>query len=122
MIKEKLNKVNLKAQQIALAGTIAVRCFNPLSVSAGSLNALDTNSVTVVAGTSDTDIISGLIGVVLGLFQLVGIFMTILGVAQFVMNSHEDQVDKRLKSITVAGCGLLLISLRQILRLIGVIS
>lgn len=120
MIKEKINKASLKAKQIALAGTIAIRCFNPMSVSAGSLNALDTNSVTVKI--DNTDIIGGLIGVVLGLFQLVGIFMTILGVAQFVMNSHEDQVDKRLKSITVAGCGLLLISLRTILKTVGVIS
>lgn len=121
MIKEKINKASLRAKQIALAGTIAIRCFNPMSVSAGSLNALNTNSVTVKIDDG-TDIIGGLIGVVLGLFQLVGIFMTILGVAQFVMNSHEDQVDKRLKSITVAGCGLLLISLRFILKTVGVIK
>ena len=112
MLKEKLIKILLMIE----IGWIS---FMPVTAHASGIT---TNKVTVNPNLNTNDLMGSIIGFVLGLFQFIGVIMLILGVAMFIMNSHEDQVDKRLKSVIIALGGAALIGLKAILTAIGVLA
>lgn len=119
MLKKKFDSAVWKARVQALTITSALYSFAPITSHAD----INTNSVTIVGGNGDPSTMFGsVIGLVLGLIQFVGIIMIILGIIQFIQSSHDDQVDKRIKAVTVAGSGAILVGLRIFLQQMNIIG
>ncbi len=117
MLKTLKNKVVQKALIFSEAVMMGFT-----SVTAHANGPIDTSKVNIIQPGNNLNVLGNVIGVALGIFQFVGLGMLILGVAQFVMATHDDQPDKKIKALTLAGCGAVLTALRFVLKAMGLIG
>lgn len=113
-IKEKAMKafVTAEAAMVTTTAAVSARAFGQ-NVTLNK-NALNNADPTVTMGKA--------IGVVLMIFQFLGIGAVAFGAAQLALSIIEDQPDKRLKGFAFLGGGVILIGLRYVLKGMGFIA
>lgn len=113
-IKEKAMKafVTAEAAMVTTTAAVSARAFGQ-NVTLNK-NALNNADPTATMGKA--------IGVVLMIFQFLGIGAVAFGVAQLALSLIEDQPEKRLKGFAFLGGGVILIGLRFVLKGMGFIA
>ena len=117
-MSEKTKLQELKAKiGIGLSTLVTAVGTSPLVAHAQNIS-----SVGIGSGTDATQLMGKIIGLLLMITQWVGVAMTIYGVYETVMSFTQDMPDKRVKGITLALAGVVMIGLRPLLASIGVIT
>lgn len=113
-IKEGATKafVTAEAAMISTTAAVSARAFGQnVTVNTNNLNNAD-----------PTKTMGSAIGIVLTIFQFLGIGAVIFGVAQLAMSVIEDQPEKRLKGFAFLGAGVILVGLKFVLKGMGFIA
>lgn len=92
---------------------------------AGSNKSLGETSVDFNSNLSDKtadDLMGKVIGIVLTISMYVGIAILVFGVYEIVMSFTQDMPEKKVKGITLALAGVVMIGLKAILKGLGVVN
>lgn len=113
-IKEKAMKAFVTAETAMITTTAAV--------SAKAFGQNVTLNTKNLENADPTATMGSAVGVVLTIFQFLGIGAVIFGAAQLAMSAIEDQPEKRLKGFAFLGAGVILIGLKFVLKGMGFIA
>ena len=80
-------------------------------------------SVTIkTSGVPSADTLMGnIIGIILTITRYVGVAIVIFGVYEIVMSFTQDMPEKKVKGITLALAGIVMIGLKSLIQAIGLI-
>lgn len=111
--KKKLGRI---AGTAALAGTA-------IANSTGVVMAADWEQVNVNTGNTDaTSLMGNILGILLTITRYVGIAMTVFGVYNIVMSFTQDRPEERIKGVTFALAGVVMIGLKTVLSAMGILN
>lgn len=113
-IKEKAMKAFVTAEAAMITTTAAV--------SAKAFGQNVTLNTKNLENADPSKTMGSAVGVVLTIFQFLGIGAVIFGAAQLAMSVIEDQPEKRLKGFAFLGAGVILIGLKFVLKGMGFIA
>lgn len=109
---------NLKAK---VNPRLAKLIFGLQVLTFGVTNAITANAVSLqYSNINDGGMMNNIIGILLTITRYVGVAITVYGVYETVLSFTSDQPEKRVKGISLALAGVVLIALKSILT--GVIS
>ena len=113
-IKEKAMKAFVTAEAAVVTTTAAV--------SAKAFGQNVTLNTRNLENADPAQTMGSAVGVVLTIFQFLGIGAVAFGAAQLALSIIEDQPEKRLKGFAFLGGGVILIGLRYVLKGMGFIA
>lgn len=119
-MKEQLTvaKATMKEKVIGVTSAIVAFCAsNPLLA-----GLCDWEQVNVSAATnaSASNLMGKILGILLTITRYVGVALVVYGVYEVVMSFTNDQPEKKVKGITMALAGVVMIGLKSVLT--GIIS
>ena len=107
---------------VMMLGVVPVAAADP---PAGSNKSLGETSVDFNSNLSDStadDLMGKVIGIVLTISMYVGIAILVFGVYEIVMSFTQDMPEKKVKGITLALAGVVMIGLKAILKGLEVVN
>lgn len=119
-MKTKVSKI---LSRIAIMCCVMVMLLGTVAVSAASLPSGFDNSVTIKTDGVEADTMMGqVIGIILTITRWVGVAITIFGVYEIVMSFTQDMPEKKVKGITLALAGVVMIALKSFLQGFGLLG
>lgn len=120
-VQERIRRVKNRARGFFVTGEGIMLAANA-GISAKAFGQNVTINSDNLQNADPTAAMGSAIGVLLTMFQFLGIAAAVFGAAQLAMSIIEDQPDKRLKAFAFLGAGVILIGLKFILKGMGFIN
>lgn len=115
-----LNKLKTKTRN-ALTAVEAGIIMGMMNVSTYATGLFD-DTIEIKEGMNAEKIFGMIIGLVLGVFQMVGAVMLIYGIVQVVQTIQDNNADQRQKGLIAAFVGAIMFSLKWLLQGFGIIA
>lgn len=91
----------------------------PVFANGNGFGAVTFNTSTLDNAKADT-LMSNIIGILLTITRWVGVAIVVFGVYEIVMSFTQDMPEKKVKGITLALAGVIMIALKSLLAFVGI--
>lgn len=117
-MKTKVSKI---LSRIAIMCCVMVMLLGTVAVSAADDGFGGSTKVSIDESSMKADTLMGnVIGIILTITRWVGVAILIFGVYEIVMSFTQDMPEKKVKGITLALAGVVMVALKSLISLLGI--